>query len=62
MLYIKDCIGIEYKKQGGKNKGSYKVYLFKCSTINCSNMVKSRKSYFNKHSGICIHCSAKKNY
>lgn len=35
----------------------FRVYIFKCLT--CDNEIRSRNSYFKKHSGLCIQCSSK---
>ncbi len=52
---LEDAIRIEWRKNG--NKGRFRIYIFNCSI--CNNEIKSKKSYFIKHSGLCITCSSK---
>lgn len=53
MLNIKDVIRVERDKTD-----RYNILIFKCS--NCSNEIRTRKTFLKLHPGICRSCSCKK--
>lgn len=58
MLDILDCIRIDsYTSPSRKNRKPIDLYIFIC--LKCPNEIKSYKSAFKSHSGLCVKCASK---
>lgn len=59
-MIIKDEDIISIEKQIRKNGGPRTVYVIKCQTENCKNILKIRKSDVKNKLGVCLSCQNKK--